>query len=233
MNQTQILIAGAGRLSHHLRHYLNSKSISWELWSRADSPASLLEMAARSSLACLAVKDDAIEAVAARLPAALPKIHFSGLFYHPEILGVHPLMTFGPDLLAPEIYARIPLIVDGETSVTAWLRTQENPVFPIEGAKKPLYHCLSHLAGNYSKFLWEEISQTFEKKLGLPRRILGPYLEQVLVQVMSGQSDVQGGPFGRKDEKTISAHLESLKDFPHLKPAYEQFYKSFQSRGTP
>jgi hypothetical protein len=235
MNDTaknqKILILGNGRLSRHLRHYFTTREIPWTLWSRQESVAALTEKALGASAALLAVSDGAIEEVAGLLPEELLKIHFSGIHVSEKAFGVHPLMTFSPHLLEPQVYDRIPLVVDPEILTKEWLRNLPNPKWPLKKEDRALYHGLCHLAGNYSKWILEQVCRVFEGKLELPRTLLQPFLEQSLLQVMKKETDLNAGPFGRKDQKTIQDHLRALETEPALKSLYLQYYDAYQKGG--
>jgi len=225
------LIIGSGRLSSHLRHYLSSRKISWDLWTRQDELSPFEKAQSfKPDIALLAVSDGAIEHIASSLPKSLIKIHFSGRFSSNEILGIHPLMSFTHRLFEASFYDRIPLVISPDLIGLNWIKALPNPLIEIQAEQKALYHGLCHLAGNFPKMLWSEVAQAFEKQLGIPRSFLKPYLEEILNQVMESREDIHVGAFGRKDFETIQSHLESLNDFPQLKNTYNQFYESYKDR---
>ncbi len=228
---TPPLIIGSGRLATHLKVYLRSKGVSsWLSWSRDESFEDLTSKAANAGVAFLAVSDHAIEDVAKKLPKDLTKIHFSGSTSTSLAVGIHPLMTFAHTPLEPGEYDRIPLVMDPDALELSWLDQLPNPKFVLKSKDKPLYHSFCHLAGNYPKLIWENICSELEQNLNLPREIFYPYLHQVLKQVIDSKTDLNAGPFGRKDLNTISAHLESLNAFPSLKTSYSHFLESFNTR---
>lgn len=227
MEQKNILLIGEGRLAHHLRHYLGLRGLSWHSWNRHSKPP---EFAQSSKLALLAVSDDAIEPLAKDLPDHLIKIHFSGSVVSKTAIGIHPLMTFGSELFEASFYDQIPLVMDEEALDLEWVKALPNPKTTLPKENKALYHSLCHLGGNFPKLLWENIFQTLESQLKIPRQFFLPYLEQVLRQVTEKRTDLKSGPFGRGDQKTIEAHLVSLKRFPELKETYTHFYETFKAK---
>jgi len=99
-------IAGDGRLARHLAHYFDLLNIPYRHWSRrmeADGKASASEALGSCDTILVALRDDAIESWISGARSWAPQarfVHFSGALATPLAPGMHPLMTFGPELYA-------------------------------------------------------------------------------------------------------------------------------------
>jgi len=217
------LLVGNGRLSRHLQHYFDLEGIRWRLWARAmRQPLEGTLDGARAVL--LLISDNAIEGFLARHadPAGPPWIHCSGCLVTPLATGVHPLMSFGDELYEPDRYRRIPFVCDrGATPFAVLFPRLSNPHFEIDPAQRTLYHALCAMAGNFTTLLWQHAFAAFEERLGLPRAVLHPYLEQVASNLVRSASPLTG-PLARGDGRTIERHLEALDGDP-LHTVYESF----------
>lgn len=227
MNDFKTLLIGDGRIAQHLKSYLRLKKINFASWSRKNSVDELQQRAQRSKVALIAVTDSAIEELSCTLPSHLTKIHFSGTLHFNDCIGVHPLMTFGSEPYTEEFYDKIPLIVDQEATQLNWLSELPNPKHWIRPEDKALYHALCHLSGNYPKLLWENFFRVFEERLGMPRKLLEPFLKSSLNQALESKTDLLAGPFGRKDRHTIESHKEALQGLPKLHQIYNDFHQLF------
>lgn len=222
------LLVGDGRLARHFAHYLKLENLSFDQWSRrsfaTDSAGSLEALAERSTHVLLAVSDSAIEPFLMANPflRRLVNIHFSGALVTPFALGVHPLMTFGPELYSLEDYRRIPFVVERERPVI--LPGFSNQIFEIAAELKPLYHALCATSGNFTVMLWEAVFARFAS-IGLPREVLFPYMVRTTTNLLNaGDESVLTGPLKRGDFETVEKHLAALEGDP-LADVYRAFVR--------
>lgn len=235
-------LLGSGRVALHLRFYFQALNIETTLWSRdgnpefnsyqiEDSLERLQHTVARADRVVLAVSDRAVPELAARLGRARPLIHLSGALNVPGVRAAHPLMTFGQKLESPEWYARVPFVTDAGFPLSDVLPGLPNPDFPLEPELRPLYHALCSLAGNSAFLLWRQIGDTFESRLGLPRRLLTPFLQQVAANAERAGAGEFTGPVARADWTTVDAHLSSLREKPPLLAAYKGYLNLAERAG--
>mgnify|MGYP001115309221 FL=1 len=77
------------------------------------------------------------------------------------------------------------------------------------------------MAGNFTTLLWQHAFAAFEERLGLPRAVLHPYLEQVASNLVRSASPLTG-PLARGDHRTLERHLAALEGDP-----FHAVYSSF------
>jgi predicted short-subunit dehydrogenase-like oxidoreductase (DUF2520 family) len=176
----------------------------------ARSPESVL---ATASNILLAISDDALEPFIAQYPGLRVHtlVHFSGSKTITGIAGLHPLMTFGPKTYDRETYRSIPFVTEaGSAGFKDIFPALPNPSRAIEPEFKPLYHALCVMAGNFPTLLWDKACREFEGTLGLPREILGPYLEQTLKNTLANSGQALTGPLARRDLETVTKNIAAL-----------------------
>jgi hypothetical protein len=240
------LLVGSGKVSRHFAKYFAGLNLSFESWrTPRDFPADFFQNF-RATHVWILVSDRAISEVNHRLRAGLlefgmdrlpsgdePRfLHASGATVLPDVLGAHPLMTFGEVLYDAEAYRRIPFVVenpfDGSTPAELLGGLPNLAVF-LESERRPLYHSLVSVAGNFPALLWAEVFTRFEKELGLPRDLLAPFLFRTLANVLESGDDALTGPLVRGDTATIKKHHAVLAETP-LSPIYEAFETFFAAR---
>ncbi len=226
------LIVGNGRVATHVGHYFKllqqrfdspTPALQFDSWSKKiNSSTELTTKAALADQILLAISDSALENFVKLNPELKREkcIHFSGVYFSTEIVGAHPLMTFGPHLYDLAAYEKISFIVDHSNRIADILPGLANPKFSISPEKKPLYHALCALSGNFSTLLWEHTISRFANELNLPRAVLLPYLQQITRNLSVEGPSVLTGPMARGDVKTMVAHLDSLSDSPDQKLYY-------------
>jgi predicted short-subunit dehydrogenase-like oxidoreductase (DUF2520 family) len=230
---------GDGRLSRHWRHYFTSLGMPWRLWSRQLArPNGKPGLTAAAALAdcpviLLAVSDDAIAAVMARLRAEgladRRFVHFCGGRSFAGAFGAHPLMSFGPALYEPAFYRDIPVFLDHDADhpdpVAEFRRLfprLPNPCFPLEAGDKAYYHALCALAGGFTAVLWRDFFAAMQARFGAPREALSSYPRRIVENVIAAGDGALTGPVARGDRETIEAHLGAL-DGTALAGVYRAF----------
>lgn len=232
---TGYALLGSGQIAKHLQFYLNTLNLPLQIWSRngdsrfnsfADfnSEERLTKTVAKASHILLAVRDEAIVELGAQfLNQGKVLVHFSGALSLPYIAAAHPLMTFGPRLENLTWYKSIPFVIDEGESFDHLLPGLTNPHWAISPETRALYHALCSLAGNASFLVWKQIGDTFESQLGLPRKLLEPFLHQVVVNATHSANNSFTGPVARQDWGTVQSHLNSLNRSPELLQAYRNY----------
>ncbi len=237
----KFLLIGSGRLALHLKSYLKALNLDVVCWSRDDSelfntlpveyPASwrFIESANACTHILLAISDKAIAPFFEEHKNFEDKtwVHFSGTFWHPNVLACHPLMTFGQQLYELDVYKKIPFILDrGAPAFESLLPGLPNPSYRLSPEKRILYHAYCVMSGNFTHLLWWMTEQAFEKDLGLPAEVLRPYKMKVFEGAIADSKLALTGPLVRNDEATIERHLSELD--PRKAKIYEQFVLLFR-----
>jgi predicted short-subunit dehydrogenase-like oxidoreductase (DUF2520 family) len=230
---------GDGRLSRHWRHYFTALGIPWKLWSRSHARSngkpgvSPAEALAGCPLILLAVSDDAIAPVIARLKAEgladRTFVHFCGGRTFDGAFGAHPLMSFGVTLYEPAFYRDIPVFVDQDAAhpdpvgeFRMLFPRLPNPCFPLKTEDKAYYHALCALAGGFTAVLWRDFFAAMASRFGAPREALAAYPRRIIENVIASSDGALTGPVARGDTETIGLHLEVLEG-----TSLEGVYKAF------
>ncbi|MCO5112918.1 MAG: DUF2520 domain-containing protein [Bdellovibrionaceae bacterium] len=148
-------------------------------------------------------------------------VHFSGSFYHPEIVGIHPLMTFTKEIKYPQhIYEDLPLKCDHQD----WVRSHSSRLEYIPPEDKPLYHALCVMLGNFPQLLIDLISKKMPEKFDIQdfKYLISYSIQNVLEMGSKGLT----GPHIRKDIETITKNLKSLEG-TELKSVYTEMSEMF------
>ena len=208
-------LIGRGRVAAHLGRYLELEGLPHLSWHRGMGDAETVLGGADVIL--LAISDDAIAGFPADHPALCdrPMVHFSGSLVVDGIAGLHPLMTFGPELYDLETYRSIPFIAEvGRPGFGDVFPGLGNPSRAIDPELKPLYHALCVLAGNFTTILWSKAMRDFEDRLGLPRELLQPYLQRTAANTLRQGGAALTGSLARGERGTIERDLGGLAGDP-------------------
>jgi predicted short-subunit dehydrogenase-like oxidoreductase (DUF2520 family) len=212
------MIIGDGRVARHFAHYLSILGLRFRRWARRTSPdADLQQLIAESTHVAILISDSAIEDFIQDHPSLSGKtlIHFSGCLVTPLAYGAHPLMTFTEKLYSRDRYLKIPFVLDrGRLTFQDLLPGLENSHFYIDPKLRPLYHALCVASGNFTTILWDQFFSTLNGKLGLPKEVAYPYLQQVSQNLRDSSVPPLTGPLARRDLETIVANLRALEGDP-------------------
>lgn len=220
------LIIGGGKMARHWGFYLQSLGSPATFWSRSDAvektPQVLSTYFNNFSTVFLAISDDALKKFYETCLTGFSGsvFHFSGAFYHPQISGIHPLMTFGKDLYPVDFYKTIPLTLDF-SSKNSFIENLPNAKYLVSPKDKALYHSFCVIAGNFPQWLWQNVFTEFEK-LNIPREALHPFLQQSLNNTLKPGDENFSGPLLRNDQTTLARHQEALEGHQLL-----QIYRAF------
>lgn len=230
--QPTYLVIGKGRVATHFCHYLRLLGLSFYQWSKKQSVNDLRKASQFSTHVLLLISDDQIESFVQNHSFFSQRVcvHFSGALLTERAYSAHPLMTFGEDLLSPELYTQIPfVVVENQPSFEKLLPGFPNPAYVIRAKDKKLYHALCVMAGNFSFLLWQKLFKEFEKQLGLPADIAFPYMRQITQNLIQGPVSKKSftGPLARADWVTVQENLDSLSKDPFRK-IYESFVNVYE-----
>jgi hypothetical protein len=210
-------LIGRGRVATHMAHYLKLEQQRCLQWHREipDPPEQVL---AGADIFLLAINDDAIAPFLERHPdlRERPVVHFSGSLVMDGASGLHPLMTFGPDVYELTAYRAVPFVWEaGGLGFHEAFPNLVNPSWPLDPELKPLYHALCVLSGNFTTLVWAKAFEDFEHRLGLPREILLPYLERTCRNTAAFGGDALTGSLARGDTETVERDLRALAGDPY------------------
>jgi hypothetical protein len=229
-------LLGSGRVATHFRFYLNRLGFEVRQWSRTleKVPGPELVQTLRDATHILVlVKDDAIEPLVekakellaqAGIPPKQTWVHFSGSLQTQAAWGAHPLMSFAADrLFEPDFYRSIPFIIDqGSPPFAQILPGFENPSYRVDPSKRPLYHALCVMGGNFTVMLWQKVLKDFEEKLLIPGRAAFPIFEACLQNLKLNANQALTGPLVRGDEATLAKNTDALEG-----DAFQNVYRAF------
>ncbi|MFV2072510.1 MAG: DUF2520 domain-containing protein [Thermoanaerobaculales bacterium] len=217
-------LVGRGRAATHMARYLRLEGLLLSRWHRGlETP--LEEALAPAEVILLLISDDSLEQFVEARPALRGRllVHFSGSLVVDGLAGLHPLMTFGPDPYSLETYRSMAFIEEkGGTRFREVFPTLPNPSWPVEPNLKPLYHALCVLSGNFTTLLWAKAFEEFRNRLGLPREVLMPYLEQTCRNVAARGREALTGALARGDRDTAARDLAALEGDP-----FAEVYRAF------
>jgi predicted short-subunit dehydrogenase-like oxidoreductase (DUF2520 family) len=211
-----------------MAHYLELEGQPVTRWHRG-LPHPPAETLGDTNIILLAISDDALDGFIADNSALRdrPLVHFSGSRVVEGAHGLHPLMTFGPEVYDLETYRSIPFVEErGDLGFKILFPHLRNPSWAIDPDDKPLYHALCVLAGNFTTLTWLKAMDDFEAKLGLPRTVLRPYLERTVVNTLEQGREALTGSLARDDRETIARDLEGLRD-DEFREVYLAFTHAF------
>lgn len=213
MAQPSYGLIGRGRVATHMAHYLRLEEQPCTVWHRGlnRSPEHTLE---RCTTILLAISDDSLTPFAASQPWLLNRnvVHFSGSRVMQSISGLHPAMTFGPDLFDLQDYREIPFVEQsGGVTFSDIFPGLQNPSWALAPELTPLYHALCVLGGNGIAGLTSIVLDRFEDQLGLPREVLRPLLEKSLANSLANGFQSMTGPWIRGDQETVESNLAALR----------------------
>lgn len=217
------LVVGAGKFAKHLNHYLSLLEIPFSNWDRSQDPHLIHHKISEASHILLAISDGAIVGFYRKYLEGLDKtvVHFSGALNVEGVIAAHPLMSFGPELYAPQVYPRIHFAITGAALLTAALPGFPNHFSLLAAENKGLYHAMCVMGGNFPVLLWKKMFSEFAQ-IGIAPEAAQIYLETVLANTLRDPESAFTGPLARKDTQTIQKNLESLEG-----DAFQKIYLSF------
>jgi 2-dehydropantoate 2-reductase len=220
-------VIGDGHLARHFTHYLSLLGLSCTQWHRK-LHTNVIDHLADCDVILILISDDSLESFSKTLEwESNPLlVHCSGSKVVDSVWGIHPLMTFGPQLYDLPTYINVPFICEkGEHSFERIFPDLENRCFSIDKTQKALYHSLCVMSGNFPIMLWHK-SMMELKKMGIDQSVLSPYLEQGLKNFQQDGLSSLTGPLVRGDLDTIRSNLRSL-DGDEFAGVYKSFVNAY------
>ena len=217
-------VIGMGRLGRHLADRLETIGVNTQRWSRTADDR-ILNMEDWSGHAAadaifLAVPDDALPAVAARvaegLPASTLLVHHAGAV-PADVLPVSdhqravmwPPMTFGHGT-TPD-WDTLPLGVEADRpDIMEWATLLATRAFPLTSESRRALHLCAVLAGNLTA-AWIGMVEEHLGQAGLDIAILEPLIVESVHKALEGQAlSTVSGPASRNDRHTLADQVEAL-----------------------
>ena len=254
----KVILIGAGNVGYHLGRALHKAGVNIiEVFSRVEEKAaklakkidakpqtSLNKLSDAADLYIIAVKDDAIFAVAEELSKSNIKnklvVHTSGGTstvelgkYLPHFGSFYPLQTFS--LSKKPDWQTIPICVDANAAkskkILLKLARKISPkVYEINDQQRAILHVAAVFVNNFSNHLFH-IASTICEEENLSFDILQPLIVETVNKLQVGKpSEMQTGPALRNDQKTIANHLNYLEKHPTFKKMYEDLTPSIQNK---
>lgn len=250
-----IVIVGSGRIAWHLGKRLKSKGLPIaQVLSRTAEHARALAAALGSTWTddwtqirpeaewvLVAVRDDAIGEVAARLAPHVPEAlvtHTSGatpgsiLAPHFRRYGVfYPLQSFSKERMP--VWSKIPFCVDAsdEESLLYLKKTAKiigNLVYRVNDAQRAQLHVAAVFANNFANHCFAIAERLLEEE-NLPFEMLHPLMEETLAKALQDSpARMQTGPALRGDDDTLNRHLALLQKHPAWQELYTRLSDSIR-----
>lgn len=248
-----IVIVGSGRIASHLGRRLKGKGLPVaQVISRTPAHAQELATPLRAEWSddyaaarpdadwvIIAVRDDAVEEVAARLAPAVPDAlvtHTSGatpgkaLAPYFRRYGVfYPLQSFSLERMP--VWSKIPFCVDAAAESDVLFlkkiaKTIGNLVYRVNDEQRALLHVAAVFANNFANHCFALAERLLEEK-DLPFELLHPLMEETLAKALQDSpARMQTGPALRGDSETVQRHLALLADHPDWQALYAQLSRS-------
>jgi predicted short-subunit dehydrogenase-like oxidoreductase (DUF2520 family) len=244
--KSSISLIGAGNVGYHLGRRLHERGFAiQQVFSRHLARAEKLAQAISAEavdqldnirddadLYILAVHDDAIAEVAAKLPITNKLlVHTSGatpstvLAPHAERFGIlYPLQTFSAH--RPVDVEQIPVCVFANSDEDVQLLEQiarriSSRVYRIDDAQRAILHVAAVFVNNFANYMFQVGYDILERE-DLAFDLLRPLILETAQKVQDNPPGaMQTGPAVRGDQATIEKHLKYLQQFP----AYQELYK--------
>lgn len=253
MNIKSAIIIGSGNVATHLGKALKRSGITIDVvYSRSLGHAEQLAgqlgavpytdlklVPSHADLYLIAVKDAAIEEVAAQLSVNDGLVlHTSGITPM-EILKMHkrhgvfyPLQTLTKNV-EPDL-KNVPLLIEAnnekdQRGLELIAATISEKVFTITSEQRQFVHLAAVFANNFSNHLYA-IAEQIMQAHHIPFEILKPLILETARKVQEHEpQSVQTGPAIRNDQPTVEKHLALLQQTPEFRQMYELLSRSIRS----
>jgi predicted short-subunit dehydrogenase-like oxidoreductase (DUF2520 family) len=138
----------------------------------------------------------------------------SGAHVSKRAFDVHFLGSFSDQLFDPNFYQSL-AIVTSQPQTQDILRDYypklKNKIYIISPSDKARYHCACVMGGPGTMTLWW-LMDTLFKEIGLPSKIIIPYLETIFQNWKVLSQEAITGPWTRNDTVTIEKNYSALSD---------------------
>lgn len=228
------LIIGSGRMAKHICYYFDCLGLSYQTWSRkANQLAALPNLLTTATHVLLLITDSVIdqfitENVCLQKSKAI-LIHFSGSLLSKYAVTAHPLYTFTYELYSPEIYPKIPFIIEENNfGFSTLFPGLNNSHYVIKQEQKAYYHAMCVLANNFTTLLWQKFFAAMQENLKIKKEDLLPYLTQTFENLKNHSDTALTGPISRKDKSTLATNIAALEN-----DEYQTIFKAFVTTHLP
>ena len=171
-------------------------------------------------LLLIATPDAAIEqvceALAGRIPAGCPVVHFSGATSVRALRAargptacVHPLQTVWPELRPDQLEGSYAAVTGDLTVAEPLARELGMTPFALADGAKPVYHAASAFASNYLVTLTHVAAGLLERA-GIERELAVRALRPLQHRTIDVSDRPPTGPIARGDAATVAAHLAAI-----------------------
>ena len=137
---------------------------------------------------------------------------------------LYPLQTFTKS--RPVNFLEIPIFTEASNKfstqkINELAETISNKVTELDSEKRRYLHLAAVIANNFTNHLLAQ-SEKIMAQQNLPFALLKPLVEETVKKAFElSPKNSQTGPAKRKDESTISKHLEMLENEPEIKALYQ------------
>jgi predicted short-subunit dehydrogenase-like oxidoreductase (DUF2520 family) len=246
----QVTLIGSGNMATVLGRQLarNGHRVA-EVWSRDPAHAGALaaelnatpvedlgSLDLNSELFVLAVADDALPAIAARLSLGSKLVIHTAGSVSKEVLRQSSLnygvlwpmkmIRKGMDTLGP-----VTIIIDGSSPAVAaqiekLAREFTGPVARADDELRVKLHMLAAVTANFTNHLYRLAADYCDQE-GIDFSLLYPIIADTALRIRVGHpASVQAGPASRGDLQTLEKHQELLKEYPKLAALYAAISES-------
>ncbi len=248
--KTAILI-GAGNVATHIGKALVSNGIQvvqvYSPLASAQKLARKLKSSYTNSLASIAnadiiiiaVKDDALAHVAARLRVGKALVvHTSGggeaavLSQCSKNYGVfYPFQTFNKNIRLN--FSKVPLCLEANSAIQlkklkALAALLVDRYYILDTAQRQWLHIMGVFSSNFTNLMYRAAKDIADEQ-NIPFDIVFPLIDQTVAKIKyNNPADVQTGPAYRNDNDLIKRHIEKLENLSIYKAIYMQLSKAIQ-----
>ncbi len=244
-----VIILGAGNVAFHLykafktaddieiKQWYNRNLESIEQFKQEVEVTNDLKNLQKADIYILAVSDDAIHDLSAKLPfSSRFVVHTSGAMTLHQLdkkndRGVfYPLQTFSKDV---EIdFSKVPFCLEVENKANFDVLKKlcegiESPFYKVNGEQRSSLHLAAVFVNNFVNQLYR-IAHEITESTSVDFNILKPLINETAKKIETlSPYRAQTGPALRHDKKTIKKHLKLLQNKQH-KEIYELLTKVIQ-----
>lgn len=220
-------------MAKHVCYYFDYLKLSYQTWSRKTNPSGTLQnLLTTATHVLLLIADSAIDQFIAEnslQKSEATLIHFSGSLLSKYAVAAHPLYTFTHAFYPPEIYQKIPFIIEeNDFKFSTLLPGLNNPYYIIKREQKAYYHAMCVLANNFTTLLWQKFFTVMQENLKIKKEDLLPYLIQTFENLKNHSDTALTGPISRKDKSTLANNIAALEN-----DEYQAIFKAFVTTHLP
>jgi predicted short-subunit dehydrogenase-like oxidoreductase (DUF2520 family) len=242
----RIVIIGAGNVATHMASRFFEKGfIIQQVVGRSKKNTELLakkvnakavikfsDIDTTADVYIIAVNDDAIQTVAAKLNARNKVVvHTSGSVNAVVLKSatknygvVYPLQTFSKNKKIN--FSDVPVCIEAVNKSTEKIIMQlaealSEKVYKINSEQRKTIHLAAVFACNFTNQMYKIANNMLLKK-AIPFEVLKPLIAETAEKIkVQRPADAQTGPAARGDKKTMKEHLKMLSKDKSLKKVYE------------